>query len=353
MILDLKIVGGLLLLTPLILSVLACGDTSAADPTEPGVIFNFAGGGEGFDQDAATKEDARFGSISGLSVAGDWLYVADNGSHVISRINILDRRFELIAGTGQETGSILETAADMRQAPLPPINSISVDPVSNQLYVVFTERPDIRNTALVQIDMNSGVLNVLLRDTSIKEVRVLNETQLLFSKGQELFRYDLAIGKARRILPGVEIRTFAVGPEQMAYLFTSDSEPVILKLDFTDPSSVDVVAGPFDTNPLLGQVRDDVELLVDPELVVSNMAVSTDGRVAVIDDSKYGSTIGLLIEGSFTVAAGTGPIDDTGDGGPATDATIRPGDIVFDQAGNLYLNNRTRIRRINQPSALN
>jgi hypothetical protein len=203
--------------------------------------------------------------------------------------------------------------------------------------------------------LNSGVFKVLLRDTVIRKVQVLNESQILFNKDQKLFRYDLESGESSQLLPGVEIRTFAVGPEQTAYLFTSDSEPVILKLDFLTANSVDVIAGPFTSSPLLAQVRDDVDLLVNPRFVTSDIAVSTNGDVAVVDSSRYGSSIGVLVAGDdeFTVVAGKGPIDDTGDGRLATDATVRPGAIAFDEAGNLYLDSYTRIRRINRPEALN
>ena len=67
---DFKVAAGLFLLVPAILGILACGAEPVADPTEPEVIFNFAGRGGGFDPDAGTKEEARFSSISDLSVEG-------------------------------------------------------------------------------------------------------------------------------------------------------------------------------------------------------------------------------------------------------------------------------------------
>jgi hypothetical protein len=85
-----------------------------------------------------------------------------------------------------------------------------------------------------------------------------------------------------------------------------------------------------------------------PELCMQarGPAVDPDGRIYLACPTAN-RIVRLESDGSLTVVAGTGDAGFSGNGGPATKATLdRPVDVAFDRAGNLYiadlLNNRIR-----------
>ncbi len=67
--------------------------------TEKGQIRNYAGSGREGLRDGALPE-SRFSQPSGLSVYGNWLYIADAEDSAIRRIDIDSERVETLVGTG-------------------------------------------------------------------------------------------------------------------------------------------------------------------------------------------------------------------------------------------------------------
>jgi sugar lactone lactonase YvrE len=58
-------------------------------------VSTFAGTGQAGKADGAAKS-ARFHEPGGLSVAGDWIYVADTNNHAIRRVSLSDGRTETV-----------------------------------------------------------------------------------------------------------------------------------------------------------------------------------------------------------------------------------------------------------------
>ena len=78
----------------------------------------------------------------------------------------------------------------------------------------------------------------------------------------------------------------------------------------------------------------------------AGMAMDGAGNVYVADYRNY-RIRRIDTQGVITTFAGTGEWGDGGDGGPATEAWFRyPGGVAVDGAGNVYVGDRHRIRRI-------
>ena len=67
--------------------------------TETGKIAPYAGTGREGIRDGAIKH-ATFSQPSGLSIVGDWLYIADSEDSAVRRIHLTKERVETLVGTG-------------------------------------------------------------------------------------------------------------------------------------------------------------------------------------------------------------------------------------------------------------
>ncbi len=82
----------------------------------------------------------------------------------------------------------------------------------------------------------------------------------------------------------------------------------------------------------------------------NGMAVDAAGNLYIADDGHH-RIRKVDLAGTITTVAGNGHINFSGDGGPATAATVwRPSDVALDRAGNLYIadTNNSRIRKVDK-----
>jgi sugar lactone lactonase YvrE len=95
-------------------------------------------------------------------------------------------------------------------------------------------------------------------------------------------------------------------------------------------------------------------LLVGPTHVAvdsaGNLYISETGYIA---DSRYtgavkGSRVTKVSNGVITPVAGNGTPGFSGDNGPATSAQLNPFGVAVDSAGDLYITDRTRIRKVSK-----
>ena len=78
---------------------------------------------------------------------------------------------------------------------------------------------------------------------------------------------------------------------------------------------------------------------------IVNVAVDKRGNVYISDPANY-RIFQMTPSGTLTVVAGNGIAGPSGDGGPATSASVDPGPIAVDPAGNLYIADGNNIRRV-------
>jgi hypothetical protein len=77
------------------------------------------------------------------------------------------------------------------------------------------------------------------------------------------------------------------------------------------------------------------------------IAVDSAGNLYIADASNS-RVRKVSPEGVITTVAGNGNVVDSGDGGPATSAAVpRPEGVTVDSAGNLYIGEGRRIRKVN------
>ncbi|MCU7916809.1 MAG: redoxin domain-containing protein [Candidatus Thiodiazotropha sp. (ex Epidulcina cf. delphinae)] len=118
-------------------------------------ISPFAGSGrEGIDDGDLHK--ATFSQPSGLSLDGDWLYVADAEDSAIRRIQLLEERVETLVGTG--LFDFGDRDGELQRAKLQHVLGIAVLKTGRLLVA------DTYNHKLKAIDLEKGVVQTLVGD---------------------------------------------------------------------------------------------------------------------------------------------------------------------------------------------
>src|SRR6185369_9917913 len=83
----------------------------------------------------------------------------------------------------------------------------------------------------------------------------------------------------------------------------------------------------------------------------SGIAVDKSGNLYLANGAYVRK---LAPDGALSVAAGNGQIGDGGDGGPATNAQlIGPTGVALDDSGNLYIADRSRVRKVSPDGTIN
>jgi sugar lactone lactonase YvrE len=112
---------------------------------------------------------------------------------------------------------------------------------------------------------------------------------------------------------------------------------------------ITTVAGTGPTGSEAGSFSGDGGPAVNANLrFPSSVAVDASGNLYIADGGNHRIRRVDSVTGIITTAAGSGSFGFSGDGGPATDAQLAPSDIAVDASGNLFIAdaNNNRIRRV-------
>ncbi|OFV96445.1 MAG: hypothetical protein A3H28_01925 [Acidobacteria bacterium RIFCSPLOWO2_02_FULL_61_28] len=330
-----------------------------------GVISTVAGNGRGgFSGDGGPATSASLSNPTGVALdnAGN-LYVADVGNHRIRKV-APDGIISTVAGNG--TLGFSGDGGPATNASLANPTSVALD-ASGNLYIAD------RNNQLVRKVSPDGIITTVagngVRGFSGDGGPATNAS-LSLPRGvaaDEIGNLYIADGgntRIRKVSPDGIISTVAGG----SFGFSGDDGPAV-GAAFNNPFSVVVAFGNLyiaDSNN--GRIRkvgtDGIVTTIagigltnfsgdgGPATIASlsqpqDLAVDGTGTLFIADQfnhrvRKVGAT------GTIATAAGTGTPAFSGDGGLATSARLNfPRGVAVDAAGNLYIADSTRIRKVN------
>ena len=319
-----------------------------------GIINTIAGTGQaGFSGDGAAATSAQLFGVRGLAVAPDGtVYVADSNNYRVRKFTI-GGIITTVAGTGAQnftgdggpaTSATLNFIEDIALAPdgrlfLADFNNFRVRVVSGGNIATFAGNGN-SNYSGDGGPATNAVLSV--------------PTGLARDKSGNLYVCDQAANRVRRIDPFGTIDVFA-GSNRPGY--GGDGGPATqASLAFPVQVKLDTAGNLYISDNVNNRIRK-----VTPSGVISTFAgtgvsgFSGDGGPA--SAAQFSSPAGLAFDGAgnlyvtdsarvrkitpagiITTVAGNGATGSDGDGGPAVKATLNaPVGLAFDSAGNLYI----------------
>ncbi len=296
----------------LVLLSTAFGQT---DP--PCTVRTVVGAAVVFSGDGGLATEARLFNPRGVAVAPDGtLYIADSSNHRIRRVNT-EGIIETIAGTGE---SIIDgDGGPAVQAQLAQPRDPELDGIGN-LY--FIDKPFSSESNRVRKVDTNGLISTVAG----------------YPGGTEVDGGP-ALGTSFGFI--IDIETDA---ENNLYILETDSRKV---RKVGADGIIETIAGggltlPTTAGPLpIDFLATDIELLT-PQAI----ALDENGNLYVVDQLSA-IVLRVKADGTVSIFAGNGEQRSTGDGGPATDATLaRPRWIETDAEGNVYVVDSSGLRRI-------
>lgn len=337
---------------------------------QTGIVTRFAGNGtEAYSGDGGPALNAGF-SVWDLKFdqSGN-LFIADIRNQCIRRIEAQTGIITTVAGNG--TAGYTGDGGPATQASLNSPVSIALD-TSGNLFIA-----DVKNFVIRRVDAQTGIITTFagtdpslpggsyddgtpalqavlpgLAGLAVDGIgNVYFSNQGWSSEDGGFIRYvDAQTGKVQTLAGGGKLRPIAVATS--AYLALSglaveDSGNIVLsdtrlqsvlRLD-RRTGQLSTIAGGGNVEP-----KDNMPALDAFFLPMNGICLSPKGDLAIAE-------IGIIrkIDAQTTLikrVAGNNRDGFSGDGGPARKAGISPRFIVYDQAGNLYISEVTRIRKI-------
>ena len=284
-----------------------------------GNISTIAGTGKrGFGGDGGPAAAAMLDKPAGvaLDIAGN-LYIADHGNHRVRRVDASTGNISTVAGTGEEGfgGDGGPAAAAMLKEP----KGIVLD-VAGNLYIADSGNIRIRkvDTATGNISTVAGIgIPGFAGDGGPATAAMLNDPQ------------DVAMDEAGNL---------HIADAVDAYPYTSYGNHRIRKVD-ASTGIISTVAGKG--------LGDGGSAMSAESLVPADIALDEAGNLYIADQDNGRVCKVDAATGDISTVAGNGREKSTGDGGPAIQAMCdEPHSLTVDNAGNLYIAEWYRIRRV-------
>jgi sugar lactone lactonase YvrE len=275
-------------------------------------IFTIAGGSVGDDKPATA---AALNSPSGVAVDSSGnLYVADSGNHRIRRVDGANGIITTVAGSGAAGFSgdgSLATEASLN-FPL----GVALDGSGN-LYFTDSENHRIR-----RVDAATGVITTVA------------------GTGEEGFSGDGSLATAATLnVP------YGVVLDGSGNLFFADSDNHRIRRIDAATGIITTIAG-SDTQDFFGDGGPAVAASLNAPYGV---ALDSSGNLYIADRRNFRIRKVTAATGTISTVAGNGARGFSGDGGPADAASLQFADgVALDSSGNLYIadGSNSRIRRV-------
>jgi sugar lactone lactonase YvrE len=281
-----------------------------------GIITTVAGTGEyGFSGDGSSPLNAQLGNPQAVAADADGnLLIADSGNCRIRRITGADPLITTVAGNGDcafygDGGAAAESALSLARG-------VAVDSAGNVLIA------DSDNYRVRRMDANTG---------TISTVGGNGESALLGDNGpatQAVINYPLVI-------------TF----DGNGNLYVGDSDNRVRRIDASSGLIASVAGG----GPT-GDIGDGQPATAANVWAPSGLAFDRSGNLYIADTGHARVRKVDVETGVITTVAGTGEEGFSGDGGPALQATLSmPRNLAIDADGNLFIadDGNLRIRKVN------
>ncbi len=310
----------------------------------------------GFSGDGGLATNASLTGPSGVALDGTGnLFIADTSNQRIRRVDAVTGIITTVAGSTSSQGFAgdggLATSARLSNP-----NRVALDSVGN-LFIT-----DANNQRIRRVDAATGIITTVAGNGSFgfngdgipaTSASLANPRGLALDGSGNLFIADTSNGRIRRVDAATGIITtfrnaaepFGIAVDSAGNLFFSErsSNHLIRRVDAATGITTRV-AGNF-TAGFSGDGGPATSASLSTPI---DIAVDTVGNLFIADVGnrrirKVDST------GTITTVAGNGSANFSGDGSVATNASLRnPRDVALDSAGNLFIADQAnaRIRRV-------
>ena len=334
-----------------------------------GIITTVAGMGKnGFSGDGGPAAQASLSGPSSVTVdAGGNLYIADTNNHRIRRVGP-DGIITTVPGsgpTGRGTGGFSGDGRSAAQASLSGPSSVTVDAGGN-LYIADTNNHRIRRVGsdgVITTVAGSGLYGFTGDEGLATQARLASPQGVVVDANGNFYIADTNNHRIRRVGSDGVITTVAGGERGLG----DGGLAVLAGLFYPSGIAVDVTGNIYIADTYNHRIR-----RVDTDGIIAILAgtgtrgfsgdggpaaqASLDNPTGVAVDAKgnvYFATSNRIrrvgSDGIITTVAGTGAFGFSGDGGPATQASLnRPTGVAVDEKGNVYIAdlNNNRVRRV-------
>ena len=275
-----------------------------------GIITTIAGNGVwGFSGDGGPATEASLGQFTDVATdAAGNLYIADSTNHRVRKVSP-DGTITTVAGKGLFGFS--GDGGPATEASLSRPTGVAVDAAGN-LYVADTQHWRVRKVSrdgTITTFAGNGSFRFSGDDGPATSATLTLPLSVAVNAVGELFIADTGNHRVRKVSPDGAITTVA---GKGLFGFSGDGEPAT-EASLSWPNGVAADAA-------------------------GNLYISDNGnnRVRKVDGT-----------GTITTVAGNGTADFSGDGCPATEASLSsPASVAVDAAGNLYIAADCRVRKV-------
>jgi sugar lactone lactonase YvrE len=271
-----------------------------------GIITTIAGGG--LSDGVPATESSLNRPFNVFATPAQDLYIADTGNHRIRRVDGDTGIITTVAGSGDAGFS--GDGGPATQAQLSGPLAVAVD-TEGHVYLA-----DSGNARVRRVDAASGIITTVAGSgDSLGDGGAATEARLFWPT-------DVCVDEA-------------------GHLYVADPENRRIRRVDASTGIITTVAGTSGRRGGEGVPATQAGLLFPKGLVVDAaghlfIADSQSGRIRRVD----------AVSGIITTVAGNGALRSSGDGKPATEAGLQPEDVSVDKAGNLYIAEWYRIRRV-------
>jgi len=276
------------------------------------VITTVAGGGMGGDGGPATS--AVLGTIMGVAVdnAGN-AFIPDQGNYRVRRVDTTTGNMTTVAGSGIANLNIPGDNVPASGGFLP--SGVAVDAAGN----LFVE--DIGSNTIQRVAASTGTITTAAG----------NGTGGYSGDGGSATNASLILNST----PGVTV-------DNSGNLFIADTGNCAIRRVDAVSQIITTVAG----NGTCGYSGDGGLATSATLSGPINVAVDGSGDLFIADHGNHRVRRVDGLTGIITTVAGNGVSGFSGDGGPATDASLRATAVALDSLGNLFVSGGDRIRRV-------